>query len=931
MRDNSKREGVVIPKTESYQDLKKIPTTFWCPTTGVKLNAFPEALAPIPETEQNIYNYVPQSGEVKMEGTAVMAPTGMATEQITGFADQDAGWKAEVGADYDTTMDLASNNDSTLGEFLSRPIRAQTYTWAVGQPLYQDFNPWSAFITNPRVAEKLANYELLRCKMNMKIVISGTGFHYGRAIVSYNPLTGYDDITTTRNFLDIDIVGASQRPHFYLNPTNNTGGEMTMPFFFLQNYMSLSKQDYNDMGTVNIKGFDNLKHANGGDDPVTITVYLWATDVVLTMPTSITTAAAFTPQAGSKNKGGKKTATNSNGGRAVGNKMNSGDEYGQGIISKPASAIANAAGMLATIPAIAPYARATQMVSEKVGQIAMLFGYSRPPVVTDILLQKPSPTGNLANVDAADAVNRLTLDSKQELTIDSRTVGLDGVDQMSLKSIQSRESYLGNFEWKTTDAVDSILWNSYVTPNLYRSGGAVAGAEMHPTPMSMLAQYFTNWQGSIKFRFQIVKSNFHKGRLLLRWDPRSHGAAISYNTVYSRVVDIAEEDDFEVTIGWGQNRPFLSSQQMNENNTYFGTTRLTTDSNNLFNGILEVDVLNSLVSPSVDSDIRINVFVSACDDMKWGAPNPDRLRNLHLFPIPQGEAAETPNLIEEYSPQSGEVMAAGSAADISGTTNDDTDRPVDVSNIQDMSSTLGETDHQMEVFFGEAPTSLRDLLRRYYATRTWIPPAVANNNLQVNTLRLKAYPYHTGYDTDGLDQTASAAPYTYGQTHPLTWFAPCYAGWRGGLRKKLLFDGSSGTNPTVTRYGFLSGKGFQTSSLPIDGQTTSEDIQIFLSEQNNRFTIGGSAATNLGVNNTIEVEVPFYNGVRLQSPRQPNASFNCGAHSVQVQSLSADLDGTVTADRVINTGFQDWTATGEDFTLFFWSGTPIVYRYASPS
>jgi hypothetical protein len=142
------------------------------------------------------------------------------------------------------------------------------------------------------------------------------------------------------------------------------------------------------------------------------------------MPTSLT---AFVPQAGGKKNSKKKTGKSTT--------MNSGDEYGKGIISAPASAIAKAAGMLEAIPMIAPYARATEMVATKVGQIAALFGYSRPAVISDIVLQKPSPTGNLANVDAADAVNRLTLDSKQELTIDSRTVGLDGSDQMTIDSI----------------------------------------------------------------------------------------------------------------------------------------------------------------------------------------------------------------------------------------------------------------------------------------------------------------------------------------------------------------------------------------------------------------------------------------------------------------------------------------------------------------
>jgi hypothetical protein len=148
-------------------------------------------------------------------------------------------------------------------------------------------------------------------------------------------------------------------------------------------------------------------------------------------------------------------------------------------------------------------------------------------------------TGNLANVDAPETVTKLTLDSKQETCVDSRTVGLDGGDQMTLKSIFTRESYLTQFGMSPSDTSETLLWNCRVGPMLYR----VNSTEIHPTPMSMVSNMFDRWQGTIKYRFQIVKSAHHKGKLLVRWDPRAHGA-VEYNTAYSRVIDIAEEDDF---------------------------------------------------------------------------------------------------------------------------------------------------------------------------------------------------------------------------------------------------------------------------------------------------------------------------------------------------------------------------------------------------
>lgn len=78
-------------------------------------------------------------------GTRESEVAPMSKEQITSFADQDAGWVTEKVGMYEPTMDLANNNDSELGNFLKRPIRQSAQTWLVGQPFFYKFNPWTAF------------------------------------------------------------------------------------------------------------------------------------------------------------------------------------------------------------------------------------------------------------------------------------------------------------------------------------------------------------------------------------------------------------------------------------------------------------------------------------------------------------------------------------------------------------------------------------------------------------------------------------------------------------------------------------------------------------------------------------------------------------------------------------------------------------------
>jgi len=852
-------------------------------------------------------------------GLSVEEPPPRSTEQITAFADEDAGWLTNVHSEYDETRDTVAAGDTGLGNFLERPIRALQTSWVVGQPLFTSFNPWSTFQLNDAVNDKLGNYELLRYKLHMKVVISGTPFHYGRAIVSYNPLSGLDEVTVTRNFLDVDVIGASQRPHFWLNPTTNEGGEMCMPFFWYDNYLSLSKADAASMGEVSIKSLGNLLHANGGDDPVTVTVYLWASDVVLTMPTSITDPTTMqqnlvlVSQAGKQGNGNNSKRTK---GKGNTNQLNSGDEYGQGIISKPAAVIAKAAGVLEQIPMIAPYARATSMVADRIGKVAAIFGFSRPAVLTDIEPFKPNPTGNLANVDAADAVHKLTLDSKQELTIDSRTVGLDGVDQMGITDIACRESYLTSFTWQTSDAVDAILWNSYVTPNLF----GINNTECHPTPMSMLAQMFRDWQGSIKFRFQIVKSQYHKGKMLVRYDPRSHSANIEYNENYSRVIDISAEDDFEIVVGWGQSDPFLEcGPQMKENVTNYGTTRLTTDSLQRFNGVLELNVLNSLVSPSVDSDITVNVFVSMCDDAKFAYPSADKLRNLHYFP------QQTPVFQEHDNGQDN----PGILISQSGMQGSSSDMPMGATKLQTIAEEGAPADHTFEVFYGDVPVSLRDIFKRYIKIGTTIPsPPETTDTYRFTRYVRKIFPLYSGWDPQGIhtSEVDGTTKLNVIQTTPLNFMAPCYAGWRGSIRRKFVYhedDKPVLLQPYVSNYNFGS-QNIVNVDKPL--ATTNQNLEKTLSKNWNQFTLAGSTTTNIGINNTIEVEFPFYQDARFRSTRLIQADDLPGNNYQHgVTAYQAGAGANVTAQSTI---FEEYVATGEDFSLFFWSGAPIIYNYS---
>jgi hypothetical protein len=797
--------------------------------------------------------------------------------QIVSFADDDAGWAVDIGSSTDSTMNLADNmNSDSLGNFLKRPITVAPLNWAVGAPFLYEFNPWDLFCSDPFVKEKLNNFELLRCNLCVKMTINGTPFHYGRLLASYNPLNGYDQVTVVRNFIDQDLIGASQRPHVFLNPTKSEGGTLHLPYFFRENYMSLTDKDYQDMGKITIKSFGVLNHANGGNTPVTIRAFVWAEDVVLTMPTTLVSQSGRS--------------------RKLGN-----DEYGQGIVSKPASAIAKAAGALKSAPIIGPYMRATEMIAGGVGDIAKLFGYSRPPLLQNEIVVKPQYVGNAANVDAPENIQKLTLDSKAEVTIDPRVTGLSAEDEMNLLNLVQKESYLTTFNFSSTNALNDLLWQCRVNPSLH---GKFQN-EIHPTSMSFFMNYFRSWQGSIKFRFQIIKSNYHQGRLIVRYDPNSFGSGVvNYNVNYSRVVDISEEDDFEVIVGWGQKEPFLSVPSMDVSNDWFGSSlpRLSTDSNREHNGVLEINVVNELVSPLQNQSISVNVFVSMCEDAKFADPVQQRLNAYHLWPLP-------------------EVLGSQSGVSTDMATEECcSDKPGESKETTVLTKPMPEADQMMNVFYGEVPTTLRELCKRYVLTRSYLFTNIdLPDTAQQITLLNKDLPYHTGYDPQGLDVSSIAGNVTLSYQSPLAYFMPAFAGYRGAIRHKYVFlngirfEGSVGT---VARRHYI-GSGNGTTSAITRSYNDAKEIAFL-----------GSASTNAGVsvqyltsNNTIQAELPFYNQGRIGYSRLIRAQdLNCNSHEVTFISNFQ----TVSKDAVA----QDFVAAGEDFSLYFYTGAPILYRYA---
>lgn len=809
------------------------------------------------------------------------------------FSDQTPQWDYTVDSMPDSTFNIADTNDADLGNFFSRPIKVRSYSWATGTNLFETFNPWQDFFENPRVLNRITNFNLLRCKLKVRIMLNGNGFHYGRAIASYIPLHSLDEFTKDRSYFIQDVVAASQRPHVYLDPTTSQGGTLTLPFFWYYNALSIPLQQWRDMGKVIIHGMQNLKHANDAIDQVTVSVFVWAEEVSLSIPTANEPGALspqmgeiFTPQAK--------------------------DEYGTGPISRPAGIVAKAAGALTNVPGIGVYARATQMAASAVSGVASMFGYSRPVELAEIQPYKPVLVGNMANTNVPDTSNKLTLDVKQELTVDPRVMGLGSADEMTIKSIAQRESYLTTFAWNVADSSESLLWNTEVSPVLWNE----LGAEIHMPACCFAALPFTRWRGTMKFRFQIVASAFHKGRLKITYDP-SYPLTNEYNTNYTYIIDLAKERDFTVAVGWGQGLsmarhrnpiyelypPYREGQQLAD--PPLGSA----------NGILSVYVVNDLTVPNstANNDIEVNVFVSAGDDFEVFDPDSRDIQDLVWF---------QPQMGEIFSSQMAEVADQPMNQPDADFTKCE-DEPMKGEPSQILAPTLSDQDHTSCVYYGDPITSFRQCLKRYNYHSAITPSDTLTSRTMMN-VRNSDFPYYRGYAPWAVHETSSGAPYNYCKMTLLNYVTPAFSSRRGGLRWK--YFRTDGRQPDtsymmVAREASSSGGYVQDETEMIALGSTNHFARVRQNEMLIPHTWDGAFVTSTLHNPTVEAEIPYYRNTRFSPAKQANLTSD--PNNFRSYHWLSTIWNSFNSEA---SAIHCFVSVGEDFNLGFFTGAPVAFR-----
>lgn len=822
-------------------------------------------------SNQPIYTYSIQSSDVNNSA----ADAHISQENVT-FADADSGKIMEMPL----TIDQCQIDDSSsveLGAFLSRPVLIQTFTWQEGFALSEEFSPWLNYFNNTVIRKKLDNYYLLRCNLHLKVVLNASPFYYSCAMVSYRPLSG---LTTGTDFnpcpvasgvgLDrVTLCGRSQRPRVFLYPQTSEGADMILPFFLDKNWLDATSADaLENMGTINIDSlFFTLANANATvAADTTIQVYAWAEDVKLAGPT-------------------------------IDLAVQSRDEYGVGVVSEPASAIARFSAKLSNIPIIGNFATATSMMASTVAGIATMFGYTNVPVIADVHYFKNTPFPHMSTTQIGVPAEKLTLDPKNELSIDPKINGLDCGDELAIVNIVTRESFLDTYEWSALDAPNHHILSMRISPAFHVEATASGYNHYQATPMAMVAQLFKYWRGDIVVRFKFLCTKFHRGRVKISWDPHGSISLVPESTesIYTKIIDISDNTDVEFTIPYTQPTSYLQNQDGT------GVTVLSnislTQNPLLFNGILTMKVLTQQSSPVADAPIGVAIFVRGAENLTFADPK------------------DPSQIFSNYRIQSDDLIY---------------DSPVSFQ-VGVKPSVASENIHLIHM--GENIVSLRTLMRRQNKIMTQSTSPFTANAINIVKFTIARMPLYFGYDPLGIHTAAdtvgvATSKFNYVNNCALNWINMNFIGHKGSVIWNVnLRDGRNhlAQHVDITRGNTLSEAGYAEDD---EFTPATDDAVSYLFNDNIRAGQSGMALTNQNDMSSLNVSIPMYSKLKFLSNNVNTRTLGSAVDNTNTDSFTVrtvtNNDSAPTAIDRINADF--YCAIGTDFSSVFFLNVPTLYQ-----
>lgn len=496
---------------------------------------------------------------------------------------------------------------------------------------------------------------------------------------------------------------------------------------------------------------------------------------------------------------------------------------------------------------------------------------------------------NVSNGTGANPSDRLALLPTETIVDESDTGRMTVGDEMDLLMVARTPMPLGKLNWSDAQPSTTKLMTIPVHPLVSSRQTTDTSLFALPTYLAYIAYAFKFWRGSIRYRFEVVATQHHTGRLIVAWIPNdsylstgypiADGLDINSLTQYPcEIFDLALNKEFEFVVPYNSPTRYKKMPQFSP----FNQVSTDTVNNSDYSlGNLVLMIQNTLTHPgTVANNVDINVFVSGGDDFE--------LRSA----CPQFTATNT-NVIF----QSGTVS-------LEGTRSGEADR-------QDSKIGVSPSGVGTDTTQGPArETHLKFLLSRYFPANTFAQAIQANDSILdiIYSSPVYAYPtYEAGSCSSDL----------------LSYFGRLYRFWTGGLNHMFIHS-STVNQPIFLHTDHNPDYDFATTTDGVNGLT-----YLAFTQLNEGNDLSNSAfytsVHNLRVNPTVSVTTPFrsiYPKLLTETPSIAASGLDDAGRAFTTGVLRNKYFNS-TAD-TITLRCEYFRGAGDDFRLFYLINPPKI-------
>lgn len=495
-------------------------------------------------------------------------------------------------------------------DFLEKPIIVASGTITTGTTgVFETITLPDDMLIDPLYSNKLSGYGGVRGTIRIKFCLNANPYQQGRILMAFIPLAQIPNALPNIRLQNLTTI--TQLPHVEMDFSCDREMEIDIPYTSPGMYYDTSVE-LNPWGQLFCYIYSPLK-VGTGVNTVTYTAFasFVKADLILMNPcidTSVSerirkrreshlARSKLVPHMKVVARRSKKKAPTEHETEAL----------AKGPVSSALATVSSVAGSLGRIPLLSTIAGPVSWAASVASGLASAFGYSRPTNEEMTARMVQNVAAYPATGDGLDSSQPLGLSVSNKIQVLPGFAGSNR-DEMSFDHLVQIPTYVSSFNWTTSTVEGTALYGTYLSPNslcvLSLMDGGVPYFQC--TPLGFLASLFKFCRGNIRFKFKLIKTDSHSGRLVVAFNPINSAPFTLDESSYLHrtVIDISMGNEFEVECPFVYSAPYM-----------------TTDSGY---GYLRVFVLTALTCPDVvANNIDVKVEVSGAPGFEFQVPITD--------------------------------------------------------------------------------------------------------------------------------------------------------------------------------------------------------------------------------------------------------------------------------------------------------------------